>query len=111
MILKLWRSGSYWYQTETKAAQELTRYFNGRGDEIWKAWDLGQAETLLNELEFQFMLVDINFPANEWIGFLQRAQHKYPQCKIVITHKFPDLHREMLAREPTGVCRVYPPAV
>ncbi len=86
-------------QTETKAAQELTRYFNGRGDEIWKAWDLGQAETLLNELEFQFMLVDINFPANEWIGFLQRAQHKYPQCKIVITHKFPDLHREMLARE------------
>ena len=86
-------------QTETKAAQTLTRFFKEDGSETWKAWDLAQAETLLNELDFQFLLVDINFPANEWIGFLQRAQRKYPQCKIIITHKFPDLHREMLARE------------
>jgi len=86
-------------QTDTKAAQALTRYFNNTGDETWKAWNLAQAESLLGELDFQLMLVDINFPANEWIGFLQRARRKYPDCKIIITHKFPDLHREMLARE------------
>ncbi len=64
-------------QIDPKAAQALARYFNKSGNETSKAWDLAQADSLLNQLDFQYLLVDIDFPANQWIAFLQRARSEH----------------------------------
>lgn len=86
-------------QTETKPAQALSRYFAKRSDEVWKAWDLAQGESLLKEMPFDLLLVDIAFPPSSWLAFLQRIRSQYPKLHVIITHKYPDLRREMAARE------------
>ena len=86
-------------QSETQAAQTLSRFFISRGDEVWSAWDLGQAQGLIEQVVPQLMLVDMHFPLTEWQAFLKRITRLYPDVRIVLTNKVPDLQREMWARE------------
>lgn len=86
-------------QMDMRSAQPLTRYFKQRGDEVWQAWDLGQAQSLFEQVKPQLLLLDLHFPNTEWLTFLRQARQAIPGLKVIITNKYPDLQREMQARE------------
>ena len=48
-------------QSDMRAAQPLTRYFKQRGDEVWQAWELGQAQALLEQVKPNLLLMDLHF--------------------------------------------------
>jgi class 3 adenylate cyclase/ActR/RegA family two-component response regulator len=84
-------------QHDAKAAQDLTRYFRHKGRQVWEAWELGQAQALLEQVKPELLLVDLHLPEEGWAAFIQRAQAINPALKVIITSQFPDVQREMLA--------------
>lgn len=86
-------------QSEMKSAQPLVRYFTQRGDEVWQAWELGQAWALVGQVKPNLMLMDLHFASSEWINFLRRVRQMFPDTRIIITNKYPDMQREMLVRD------------
>ena len=86
-------------QSEMQSAQPLARFFTQRGDEIWQAWELGQAWSLTEQIKPNLMLMDLHFASGDWIQFLRRVRQTFPETKIIMTNKYPDLQREMLVRE------------
>ena len=86
-------------QSEMQPSQPLTRFFTQRGDEVWQAWQLGQALALIGQVKPNLLLMDLHFASSEWINFLRRVRHEFPQTKIIMTSKYPDLQREMLVHE------------
>ncbi|MCE1252580.1 MAG: HAMP domain-containing protein [Anaerolineae bacterium] len=81
------------------ASQTLARFFEEREDEVWQAWKLDEAASLLDLIQPDLMLLDIHFPGDDWLNFLSRSQEKYPALKIILTTKLIDLRREMLAKQ------------
>lgn len=86
-------------QSDMRPAQPLARYFKQRGDEVWQAWDLGQAQALVQQVKPHLVFFDLHFPSNEWWVFLRNLRQFHPQTKIIMTNKYPDLQRELKARE------------
>lgn len=86
-------------QSDMQIAQPLARYFTQHGDEVWQAWELGQALALIDQVKPTLMLMDLHFASGEWQNFLRRIRHANPDIKVIMTNQYPDLQREMLARE------------
>ncbi|NPV75264.1 MAG: HAMP domain-containing protein [Anaerolineae bacterium] len=86
-------------QSENEAAQTLARFFTDRGDEVWIAWDLGQAAALLQQVAPELLLLDLHFPGDDWLGFLRFGRATFPNLKVILTNKHPDLQREIIARQ------------
>ena len=86
-------------QTDMRSAQPLTRYFKQRGDEVWQAWEIGQAQALIGQVKPHLMLMDLHFPSQDWVVFLRWARTTMPAMKVIITNKYPDLQREMMAKD------------
>jgi len=86
-------------QSDSHSAQPLARYFKQRGDEVWQAWDLQQAHALLEQVKPHLMLMDLHFVNQDWNVFLRTARATYPAMKVIMTNKYPDLQREMKARD------------
>ncbi|HZU86788.1 MAG TPA: adenylate/guanylate cyclase domain-containing protein [Anaerolineaceae bacterium] len=85
-------------QPDPLASQPLLRYFKERGYEVWYVSDLKQAEAQLTKSLPQIIILDLHFPGNDWLAFLRQAQQSDSQIKIILTNKYPDLQREMVAR-------------
>jgi class 3 adenylate cyclase/DNA-binding response OmpR family regulator/HAMP domain-containing protein len=86
-------------QSDTQTAQPLARFFARRGDEVWQAWELGQARALLNQVHPDLVMMDLHFISSNWIEILRQVRADFPITKIIMTNKYPDMQREMLARE------------
>lgn len=86
-------------QTDQKAARKLERMFNSRRDRIWIASDLIQAASLFAQEKPDLILSDMHFPLSEWSGFLRSIKQTSPDVKIIPTSLYPDLHREIIARQ------------
>ncbi len=86
-------------QSDPHSAQPLARFFKQRGDEVWQAWDLAQAQTLLEQVKPNLLLMDLHFVNQDWYAFLRTVRSSYPGLKIIMTNKYPDLQREMKARD------------
>jgi class 3 adenylate cyclase/CheY-like chemotaxis protein/HAMP domain-containing protein len=86
-------------QTQLQTAQFLSRFFEERGDETTIVLDLGQAATKLAQSRPDLMVLDLHFPGNEWQTFLQLVRVEYPELRIVVTSKYPDVDRELRAQE------------
>jgi CheY-like chemotaxis protein/HAMP domain-containing protein len=86
-------------QTDMRSAQPLARFFKQRGDEVWQAWDLVQAKGLLEQVKPHLLLMDLHFASQEWYTYLRAARADFPNLKIIMTNKYPDLQREMKARD------------
>lgn len=86
-------------QNENEAAQTLARFFTDRGDEVWIAWDLGQAAALLQQVAPDLLLLDLHFPGDDWLGFFRFGRATFPNLKVILTNKHPDLQREIVARQ------------
>lgn len=85
-------------QSETEAAQALTKYFKERGDQVWEAWELAQAQSLLAQAQPELLLFDLLFPAEGWLEFLTAARVAQPGLKVILTNHVPDVAREMQAK-------------
>ena len=86
-------------QSDMRSTQPLVRFFKQRGDEVWQAWELGQAVGMLEQVKPELMLMDLHFPNQEWQTFLRNARTQNPGMNVIVTNKYPDLQREMVARE------------
>ena len=86
-------------QSDVHAAQPLTRYFQNRGDEIWIVDDIDQGMNLLAKWQPELLLLDLHFPGSEWLGLLRQARQAATPIKIILTNKYPDLQRELMAGE------------
>lgn len=86
-------------QADHKTAQTLARFFTERGDEVWIAWDLGQATALMQQVMPDLMMLDLHFPGDDWQNFIRQTHSTYSNLKIIITNKRPDLQREIIARQ------------
>jgi DNA-binding response OmpR family regulator len=86
-------------QTQPQTAQFLSRFFEERGDDVTIVLDLGQAATKLAQFKPDLMVLDLHFPGNEWQTFLRLVRVEYPELRIVVTSKYPDVDRELKAQE------------
>jgi DNA-binding response OmpR family regulator len=85
-------------QPDPHASQPLLRYFKDHGFQVWYASDFSQADAFLAKSLPQIVLLDLHYPGSEWLKFLLRVQQLDSQIKIILTNKYPDLQREMVAR-------------
>lgn len=86
-------------QPEAKTVQPLARYFRQRDHQVWQASDLPTAWQLIEQVRPNLVFMDLHFPGDGWIAFLRRLRGAYPECQLVMTNTYPDLQREMVARE------------
>ena len=86
-------------QSDMRTAQPLLRFFKSRGDEVWQAWEIGQGLALLEQVRPDLLLMDLHFENGDWAGLLRQARANDPNMKVIMTNKYPDLQREMVARE------------
>ncbi len=86
-------------QSDVRAAQPLERFFKDRGDEIWIVDDIAQGMNMLAQWQPEVLLLDLHFEGSEWLGLLRQARQSVVPIKIILTNKYPDLQRELLAGE------------
>ena len=86
-------------QSDVHAAQPLARFFQDRGDEIWVVDDISQGMNLLTQWQPEILLLDLHFTGDEWLGMLRQARQDVAGIKIILTNKYPDLQRELMAGE------------
>ncbi len=84
-------------QQDMQNAQSLVRFFKDRGDEVWSAWDLGQAEALAEQVKPHLLFVDLHYPDNTWLDFIRRVR-RISEVKVVVTSRHPDVQREIQAK-------------
>ncbi len=85
-------------QSEAEAAQALSKYFKERGDQVWEAWELAQAQSLLAQAQPDLLLFDLLFPDDGWLDFLTAAREVNSNLKAILTNRVPDVAREMQAK-------------
>jgi adenylate cyclase len=85
-------------QSDPKAAQALTRYFKDRGDQVWEAWELGQAQGLFAQAQPDLLFFDLHLPDDHWLDFLNSAREQNPGLKVILTNRVPEVAREMQAK-------------
>lgn len=90
-------------QPEDLAASTLARLFKERGDQTWHASSCTSAFDLVEKVKPDLMVLDLHFPGKEWLTLLKQVQLQYPDIKIIVSNKYPDLQREMLAGEQGNV--------
>ncbi len=84
-------------QQDMQNAKPLVRFFKERGDEVWSAWDLGQAEALAEQVKPHLLFVDLHYPNNTWLDFIRRVR-RLSEVRVVVTSRHPDVQREMQAK-------------
>jgi class 3 adenylate cyclase/CheY-like chemotaxis protein len=86
-------------QTEVQTARALSRLVKDKDNEVWEAWQLGQALALVKQVRPDVIFLDLHFPGDEWQTFIKQSKQLYPEVRLIITNKHPDLKREMLAKQ------------
>ncbi|HVN54691.1 MAG TPA: adenylate/guanylate cyclase domain-containing protein [Anaerolineaceae bacterium] len=86
-------------QSDRLVAQTLIRFFNRRGDQVWQTSSAEKAIASLPQVKPDLVLVDLHLPGNGWLDFLRLVHQESPQTQIIVTNKYPDFQRELLAKE------------
>jgi class 3 adenylate cyclase/ActR/RegA family two-component response regulator len=86
-------------QSEQQTMKNLNRFFKDRGDKIFSTSDLNQGTNALAQTHPHLLVLDMHFASSTWISFLRKTRQNYPDLKIILTNKYPDLQREMQAKE------------
>ncbi len=86
-------------QTEIQTARALSRLVKDKENEVWEAWQLGQALALVKQVRPDVIFLDLHFPGDEWQTFIKQIKQLYPEVRLIMTNKHPDLKREMLAKQ------------
>lgn len=86
-------------QSDQSAAKQLFVYFKKRGDQVWASKNVNQTEELLKRHKPDLVFLDLHLPGESWFEALALVQEILPSAKLILTNQYPDLHRELLAKE------------
>jgi len=86
-------------QSAAKDAQTLAGFFNRRRDHAWQTTQPAEALALVQRQKPDLVVVDLHLPGTEWLDLLRQLRQAAPATRVIVTNKYPDLSREVLARE------------
>jgi len=86
-------------QSAAKDARTLAGFFNRRRDHVWQTTQPAEALTLAQRQKPDLVMIDLHLPGTEWLDLLRQLRQAAPATRIIVTNKFPDLSREVLAKE------------
>lgn len=86
-------------QPEAEAAGALREYFRGRGAAVTLVHTAAEALALIGELHPRLVVLDLHLEGDDWIQLIQWVQVRLPQSRILLTNKYPDLRRELMAKK------------
>jgi adenylate cyclase len=86
-------------QSDGTTAKTLARFFTERGDQVWQTAQAEKAISFLEKDHPDLVMVDLHMPGNDWLTFLRQLRKVSPATGIIITNKYPDFQRELLAKE------------
>lgn len=86
-------------QPEAEAAAALREYFRGQGAAVTLVQTAGEALALIGELHPRLVVLDLHLEGNDWLQLIQWVQVRLPQSRLLITNKYPDLRRELMAKK------------
>ena len=86
-------------QTDQPSIKLLRGYFSRHGDRVWLTEYPEKALTILENERPGLVIIDLHLPETPWLNLLVRLRRDYPQTRVVITNKQPDVRRELLAKE------------
>jgi len=86
-------------QSDGTTAKTLARFFTERGDQVWQTTQAEKAITFLEQDHPDLVVMDLHIPGNTWLTFLRQLRKVSPQTGIIITNKYPDFQRELMAKE------------
>ncbi len=86
-------------QSEPEAAGPLVDYCRAQGAAVTLVSTVAEALALIGELHPRLVVLDLHLPGNDWIQLIQWVQVRLPQSRLLITNKYPDLRRELLAKK------------
>ena len=87
------------FQTDIEATRILEEFFSKRGDHNWRTDNETQALDILALENPDLVLVDLHAPEKSLFNILGILQKSYPETRVIVTNKYPDLKRELLAKE------------
>lgn len=82
---------------DPRAAQPLTDFFTQRGDQV--QWVANPAEVISPQGQTCPDLVVMNLHQDDWKSLLARVRTCAPHAKLLLTSNYPDLPRELEAKE------------
>jgi class 3 adenylate cyclase/CheY-like chemotaxis protein len=86
-------------QTDQPSIKVLRDYFLRHGDRVWLTEFPEKALKILENERPDLAFIDLNMPEAAWLNLLVCLRRDYPQTRVIITNKQPDVRRELLARE------------
>ena len=69
---------------EAMYRQSIGEYLHGRGHEVWKASDGGEALLLMEAACVDMVLSDIHMPNMNGIAFLKEIRERYPDLPVIL---------------------------
>lgn len=86
-------------QADLKSAQTLADLFTERGDTVWHAANVREAQALLKKQSPEWVGIDLHLPDEDWQALWQQVRERTPPAKAFFTTKYPDPPRELRAAE------------
>ena len=86
-------------QSEIEVAQTLKNIFAQRGDEVFITLKVDEAIFILQRDKPNLMVLDLHLSKSVLFELLGGLRNKYPDVKVIITNRYPDLSRELDVKE------------
>jgi CheY-like chemotaxis protein len=86
-------------QAGAKDAQTLAGFFDKRHDHVWQTTQPGAAQAWAQRQKPDLVIVDMDLPGTVWLSLLRQLRQDLPATRVIVPNKYPDLNREVLAKE------------
>ncbi|MBI3731878.1 MAG: HAMP domain-containing protein [Chloroflexi bacterium] len=86
-------------QSDSGSARVLAKFFQQRRDRLWRAGTADEALALMAQVNPELVVASLQLKEDSWLTLLQQIQQRFPQAKVIITTKYPDIERELRAKE------------
>ena len=86
-------------QTEEQSTRLLLSVLKKNDFGLFDTSQVDEARLILEKNTIDLVFFDLHYAGEEWQNFLRWIKLNHPLTKVILTSKFPDLQREMVAQE------------
>ena len=86
-------------QTEEQSTRLLLSVLKKNEFELFETSQVEEAKLILENNPIDLVFFDLHYAGEEWQNFLRWVKLNHSLTKMILTSKFPDLQREMIAQE------------
>jgi adenylate cyclase len=86
-------------QSDSDSAQILEGYVKAHGAITWRTTNTSKIFAIIEQKHPDLVFLDIHLPKDKWLDILIYIRQKFPGMNLIVTNKYPDVKREMLAKE------------